>query len=387
MVLPNVPGYSETFFNSLINGLIQNGNEVIGFARNRDRVVTAYPVFEPFTVTGNSILDSIKVIFVTIWLSLSSPIITRRYFELLKDDEIKGVHSLKLLYLNAHILTKSVDWLYFGFDTMAKGREQIAKAIGAKMAVSIRGYDIAISPLGKMGYYDLVWKYLDRLHYLSNDLLTKAYILGLPKQKEPFKITPAIDVKEFREKERKYFKNDKIRIITVARLHWKKGLDYALLAMRRLLDKGMDFSYSIVGTGKEYEKLCFMINDLGLRDRVNLTGKKTHNEVKKLLLEHDIFLMPSVQEGFCNAALEAQASGLICIVSDAEGLPENVVDNVTGYVVPRRNPEILAYKIMDVLQLPMTKINKIRKLARDRVEKNFNLENHLDQWEKFFTIF
>ncbi|MBK7870836.1 MAG: glycosyltransferase family 4 protein [Saprospiraceae bacterium] len=51
----------------------------------------------------------------------------------------------------------------------------------------------------------------------------------------------------------------------------------------------------------------------------------------------DIYLQYSIQEGFCNAVLEAQAMGLLCIVSDAEGLPENILHGQTGWVVPKGN--------------------------------------------------
>ena len=170
MVLPNVPSYSETFLESLINGLIQKGNEVIVLARNRDRVVTAYPVFKPYTVTGNSLLVSIKVVIVVIRLFLARHSVVLNYLKLVNNDGIRGKNALNHLYLNSHILSKSLDWLYFGFATMTLRREQVAKAIGAKMMMSIRCYDISITPLGNNNYYYFTWKYLDKFHYLSGDL-------------------------------------------------------------------------------------------------------------------------------------------------------------------------------------------------------------------------
>ena len=59
----------------------------------------------------------------------------------------------------------------------------------------------------------------------------------------------------------------------------------------------------------------------------------------------DIYIQPSIQEGFCNSVLEAQAMGLLVIVSDAEGLHENVINNVTGWVVKKRNPILLSEKL------------------------------------------
>ena len=54
---------------------------------------------------------------------------------------------IKKIILNLHIINeKKTDWLHFGFATQAIGRENIAKAIGAKMAVSLRGFDIGCIP-------------------------------------------------------------------------------------------------------------------------------------------------------------------------------------------------------------------------------------------------
>ena len=50
-------------------------------------------------------------------------------------------------------------------------------------------------------------------------------------------------------------------------------------------------------------------------------------EIKISLNNSDVYLQYSVQEGFCNAVLEAQAMGLLCVVSDGGALPENVIDN------------------------------------------------------------
>lgn len=386
MVFPNVPVYSETFFNYLIKGLIDKDYKIIVFTRNKDKVFTTYPVYEPYTVTGNLFLDSINVVGVAIWLYLIRPVVTRKYLRLLKDDEIKGVEALKLLYQNAHILRRTLDWLYFGFATMTIGKEQVAKAIGAKMAMSIRGYDISITPLGKNNYYNLTWKYLDKLHYLSEDLLIIAHKLGLAENLQATKITPAVDTIQFRNIERKYFVYGQVRILTVARLHWKKGLNYALQAMRELLEKGMDFSYSIVGTGSEYEKLCFMIHDLDLTGNVKLLGKKTHGEVKELLLESDIFLMPSVQEGFCNAVIEAQASGCLCVVTNAEGLAENVINEETGTVVAKREPKAIAEAIQNLASRSPDLLSVISRNAQTRVKEEFDIKDHIKRWEDFFHI-
>ena len=89
-----------------------------------------------------------------------------------------------------------------------------------------------------------------------------------------------------------------------------------------------------------------------LNDEVKLVGKKAHNDIILYLSSTDIYIQYSDSEGFSNAVLEAQAMGLLCVVSNGGALPENVIHKKTGWIVPNRNPEALATTIMEVIKLP-----------------------------------
>ncbi len=110
-----------------------------------------------------------------------------------------------------------------------------------------------------------------------------------------------------------------------------------------------------------------------------------HSEVKKHLEQAAIYLQYSIQEGFCNAVLEAQAMGLLCIVSDAEGLSENVLDKQTGWVVEKRKPALLAEKIKDVMLLSTSEKQKIKTNAIRRVQQEFNLAKQQLEFINFYS--
>jgi colanic acid/amylovoran biosynthesis glycosyltransferase len=175
-----------------------------------------------------------------------------------------------------------------------------------------------------------------------------------------------------------------LRIITVARLHWKKGLEYALEGLKILNDAGIDFRYTVVGDGVELERLVIASHQLGIADRVGFVGKKTPEETSRLLSESDFYLQYSVQEGFCNAVLEAQAAGLMCIVSDAEGLSENVLHGETGWVVPKRSPKSLANRVMNVIGLTEGERAQVSRSAMVRVQSQFNLERQRSEFAQFY---
>jgi colanic acid/amylovoran biosynthesis glycosyltransferase len=289
------------------------------------------------------------------------------------------------LYLNSHILPQKLDWLHFGFATMALRREHTAEAMGARMAISLRGYDISLYPLKNADCHKSAFDKADKVHAISDALLEKAFRLGLRTNKPTYKITPAIDINRFkRTSTKKLLDRKKLNILTVARLKWVKGLEYTLEALSILKKDGVEFEYTVIGEGSEYERLAFAAYQLGLKAEVQFAGKLPHESVKSRMAQADIYLQYSIQEGFCNAVLEAQAMGLLCIVSDAEGLPENVLHGKTGWVVPKRAPVMLAQQIKEVFNMSPEMHHEIRQNAISRVRSDFNLQKQQQEFLDFY---
>lgn len=383
LVLANTPGYSETFFVSKIKGLTEVGNEVVLFAKESGDLSwlpKSVKVVEPYGISTNKAVQVAKTVFVVLWAILTDHSATKKFISLEKADGSSKLEVIKRIYLNAHILPYHLDWLHFGFAAIAIGHENAAKAIGAKSAVSFRGYDIGIFPLRHHNCYRKLFAKLDKVHSISDDLYNKALALGLSETIPYQKITPAIDTDKFCNKRRVVFKKP-LLIVSVGRLAWKKGFDYSLQALS-LLD--IDFQYTIIGEGVDKERLQYAAYQLGIADKVVFAGKQPHDKIAEYLNEADIYLQPSVQEGFCNAVLEAQSSGLICIVSNAEGLPENVEDGKSGFVVPRRNSQAMAEKIKYILSLTDAERQAISDYAVARVRSNFDVKDQIRQFVQFY---
>ncbi len=389
IVLAAVPGYSETFFRSKIRFLNETkGIEVVLFAdRKMPNVSWAEcTVVYGSIIQGKGFLGSVKLMRLLFHMCLWCPIKSWRLFTLNKQSGFGFYQNIKSLAQSAHLLNHKLDWLHFGFGTMALGRENVARVIKAKMAVSFRGFDIAIYPLKHPHCYDLVWKNVDKVHVISDDLGALVNKNGYPQYRPMQKVTPAIDTTKFIQPNQYKSLNTPLKIITVARLHWKKGLEHTLDSLRLLKQKDIDFHYTIVGEGEEYERLVFAVHQLELRQQVTFSGKLSPEEVIEKLKEADLYIQFSIQEGFCNAVLEAQAMELLCIVSDAEGLSENVLHNVTGWVVPRRNPLALAKQVEEVMAMDSQSLNEFRRQAKERIEQQFNLERQKKLFLEFYEF-
>ncbi|WP_443632582.1 glycosyltransferase family 4 protein [Candidatus Marifrigoribacter sp. Uisw_064] len=384
IVLPSVPAYSETFFSNKIKGLKEHGFTVVIFANSsKQNSYNLSKIKVASKLTGNKF----QVILVSIYKLIHSFLFhfknSKNLYSLDSKDGVKFPQRIKNIISNNHILSEPVDWLHFGFGTMVLNRENVAKAIGAKMAVSFRGFDIGVYPIKYPNCYLKLWEKVDKIHVISNDIKDLVYQHGFIGKAEIIKITPAIDTTFFKSEE-EYIYTNKNNFITIARLHWKKGLVYTFEALAILKKEGIPFHYTIIGDGTELERLKFAAHQLNLLDEVTFTGKLQHVLIKSKLKSSDLYLQYSIQEGFCNSVLEAQALGLLCIVSTAEGLPENIVNNETGWVVPKCDSKELANKIIEVINLPEDKKLDIAKNAKERVSKHFTILQQQQQFVEFY---
>jgi glycosyltransferase involved in cell wall biosynthesis len=123
----------------------------------------------------------------------------------------------------------------------------------------------------------------------------------------------------------------------------QKGFDVLLRALAELPQA----SLLLVGDGPERPRLERLVDELGLRDRVELTGWRP--DAARLLAAVDAVVVPSRAEPFGLVALEAMSAGVPVIASAVDGLAEVVTDGETGLLVPPDDPRLLAEAIARVL--------------------------------------
>lgn len=384
LVLNKIPGLSETFLVSKIKLLEELGYEVVIFTTREDPS-SSYVVKQQKVISRNRILQFFYIIFQILILFLIRPIVLLKFLGLEKKDLISLSERIKNLYLNCHILSENLDWLHFEYATLMIKRENVAKAINAKMGVSFRGYDICIYPLKHPNCYEKSLKKIDKIHSISKDLIKRSKEIGFGSETPFYVINPGIDTKIFDIDSKKLpFQENKIKFLTVARLHWKKGHEYTLQALADLKKKGYEFHYNIIGDGPEAERINYTIENLKLNGHVSLHGPLERDEIIRFYKNSSIYLQYSIQEGFCNSVLESQAMGLLSIVSDAEGLAENIIDGKTGWVVPKMKPESLSKKIELVCNLDEKEKIIIRENASKRIKNNFDITVQKSLFKDFF---
>ena len=174
-------------------------------------------------------------------------------------------------------------------------------------------------------------------------------------------------------------------IVNVGALVGHKGQRYLVEAMPLMLREIPDAHLIIFGEGELRSALERQVKHLSLTKRVLLPGFR--EDVLSLMKTADLFVMSSVTEGLGSAVLDAMAMGLAVVGTTAGGIPEVVVPDVTGELVPPSEPQPLAAAMVKLLKDP-----DLRRLygaaGRRHVAENFGVdrlvEGTLTCYRRFF---
>lgn len=134
---------------------------------------------------------------------------------------------------------------------------------------------------------------------------------------------------------------------TAARLVPVKGLNVAIDAIARLIHSGHDVELQIAGTGPVQSQLERAAISAGISNRVHFLGWVRN--LPSIMQHWAVFVLPSFEEGFGIAILDAMAAGLPVIASNVGGITEVVVDGVTGRLVPPGTAAALERALIDLL--------------------------------------
>lgn len=299
----------------------------------------------------------------------------------------KGLRAYLVALLDDYRLMKlNPDILHFEFGTFALNKVYLKEVLGCKVVTSFRGYDINYFKLDVPDVYSPVWKSVDGFHFLGKDLMSRAEKRGFDGTNKVIGLVPPAIYPELFTRSIPIKKETSLRpitIISVGRVVWKKGVSFGLLAFKQFLDEGGNGEYHIVGDGPSMEEIRFTAFELGIEHKVKLYGRLKPEETKEKLEQADVFLHPSISEGFCNAVIEAQAMEIPVVCTDADGLGENIVDTETGYLVPKWDTNIMANRLLKLYREPELRY-ELGKNGRARVLNNFTVPIQAKQFADFY---
>ena len=154
-----------------------------------------------------------------------------------------------------------------------------------------------------------------------------------------------------------------------------KGHIYLFQAIKLLLDEGINNFYcEVIGKGREENSLHHWVSNNGIKKYINFHGFVPN--LKEILEQLDILIVPSLRESFGMSAVEAMAMEIPVIASKVGGLTEVIDDGNTGILVPSANPRALANAIKYLMNNPKIRI-KMATNGNQWVRKKFDIDKNL----------
>jgi colanic acid/amylovoran biosynthesis glycosyltransferase len=370
-IVGRFPSLSQTFVLRQITGLLDRGHDVEVFAQSQGKDAIAHGDIEKYCLlkrtcylnthatSPNRIVRLARLVGLLMANFHRNPTAVLKTLNVMRFG--RSALSLGVLGSVAPFLNKGpYDIVHCQFGTLGR-LGLLLKDTGllrGKLVTSFRGYDISsyAKVHGEQAYRNLLSRG-DLFLCVSNYIKEKLVRLGC----DPRKIIvhrSGAEVKKANLLLSSKTNNGKIRIVTIARLVEKKGVEYGIRAVAKILKRRHAIEYNIAGEGPLRDRLQSLIDELNAGDNIKLLGWKTQAEVADLLKASDILLAPSVttkkgdEEGIPGVIMEAFAQGLPVTSTYHAGIPEVVQDGESGFLVQERDVDALAERLERLIEHP-----------------------------------
>lgn len=178
-------------------------------------------------------------------------------------------------------------------------------------------------------------------------------------------------------------KRPEIVVGTTKSLEDVYGIEHLIKAFALLCQPFDNLRLMIVGGGTRGEHLQELSRELRVDHRVTFFGPVKHADIPGFLARIDIFVVPSLQESFGVAAVEAASMGLPVVASNVGGLPEVVVDNLTGFLVPPGDAVSLSDAIQKLVINPDLR-EKMGRSGRKFVKEQYEWRVNAQQMRQLY---
>lgn len=191
----------------------------------------------------------------------------------------------------------------------------------------------------------------------------------------------AMDYTELKSKEKR--DDDRVKLVFVGRLDRQKNPFCFIKAVELALDKNNNIEVCIAGKGEYFNQIKEYLEKKKLTTTIKLLGWV--DDIPQLLATSDILCSSSIYEAFGLVFCEAAFTGLPVIATAVEGVPEVVIHNKTGFLVPCNNEKEMSKRI---LQLASNKALRttMGNDAKEWVQKKFDLKSFHASYKRLYEL-
>lgn len=175
--------------------------------------------------------------------------------------------------------------------------------------------------------------------------------------------------------------NDRHLVVYVGRLLQVKGVEYGIRAFASALAQSPGMHMALAGEGDQLDHLKCLALELGIRE--NLTFLGVRNDLPDLLSAADSVLLPSLNEGFPRAAIEAMAAGKPIIATRVGGTPEAIIDGETGILVSSKDTKAMSAALVQLAGDSELQ-SRLGAAGRIRAENNYSVNTYVTKLEGIY---
>lgn len=272
---------------------------------------------------------------------------------------------------------------HFGVNALAA--RPIAAAFEVPLVVTYHGMDITVERRGARASRRRrrVFSVADRIIAVSDFIRDRVLDAGAPPEKV-VRHRIGVDTEHFSPGDGP---REAAAVLFVGRLVPKKGLDYLLRAMPAVQAAVPGATLLVAGDGPLRLELEEEARRVGAATR--FLGVQTPERVRDLMRASTVFAAPSVVAGDGNAEglpmtiVEAQACGLPVVGFPSGGSAEGIVEGVTGFMLPPRDEEALAGRLIELLT-DAGRLHAMSRAARAHVLEEFDLMRQTARLERIY---
>lgn len=174
------------------------------------------------------------------------------------------------------------------------------------------------------------------------------------------------------------------RVVSVGRAVQAKGFYDLLAAVAWISEQGREIHLVHVGDGPELLQLKKEARRLGIGDIVSFEGALGHGETLQHVRDADVFVLPSYAEGLPVALMEAMAMGVCCVSTFIAGIPELIVNDHNGLLVPPGDRVALRAALLEVIDTPSRR-QVLGTNAVQTVTEKYQIHKNIDGIVKAFS--
>jgi len=396
------PSTSETFVLNQVTGLLDRGHEVFIFPTEAIRQGEDHIAIKQYNLADRTFYNPIEKS--KLKRIAASAVKFIRHFPghpLRMLDAINifkyGLSALKLtkLYETSFWLEQErsdFDIIFCHFGPCGRIALNLRQQgfISGKLVIVFHAMDLTtyIQTFGKNIYREM-FEEGDIFMPITNYAKSKLINLGCPGNKIIIHHM-GVDCSRFVLRQRSLKPDERLNIVSIGRVVEKKGFEYGIQAIAKLIKLGYRLSYMIIGDGELRINLEKLAIKLGIEANIYFAGWQTQEQILKILEGAHIMIAPSItaangeEEGLPVVLMEALAVGLPVISTEHAGIPELIENGKNGFLIPERDSDELAEKI-SILYDDQKLRDDFSYKGRRKIEQDFDVTKLNDRLINIFN--